>query len=224
MHTKYYNKANQEVPSVTTVLKILYKDGLLEWANAIGKRSIDYTNFLNARALFGTMVHGLIESNYNGKPYLTLPSREVDEAKDCVNRFMLCSDDIKITNAITELSLSCDTFGGTLDLLCDAEIAGQPVRLLGDFKTSKAVYLTHFIQLSAYLELLRLMMPEEFEKVNVCAIFSITRTKVIMRWLIRDDLLSRFTPMFYHLLTVYNAWQALKAIEKSEEIFKTKTY
>ena len=224
MHTKYFNAKNEEVPSVTTVLKILYKDGLLEWANAIGKRSIDYTNFINAKALFGTMVHGLIESKYKGEPYLTLPSREVNEANDCVSRFMLCSDEIKITNVITEMSLSCDTFGGTLDLLCDAEISGQPIRLLGDFKTSKAVYLTHFIQLSAYLELVRINQPEEFEKIDVCAIFSITKSKVIMRWLSKDDCYRRFTPMFYHLLTVYNAWKELKSIENNEEIFRSKTF
>jgi len=225
MHTKYYNNAKKEVPSVTTVLKILYKDGLLEWANGLGKRNIDYTRFLKSRALMGTLVHSLIESRYNGESVLTLPGREVNEAEDCVNKFMLCSDEIKISNVTTERSLSCDDYGGTLDLLCNAEIDGQKVRILGDFKTSKTVYLSQFIQLAAYLELIKINDPKEYDDIDICVIFSITKDKVIMRWLSKEDCYNRFVPLFYNLLRVYNAWNELKKLDsENNEIFKSKTF
>ena len=57
MHTQYYNSKHEEVPSVTTVLKILYKEGLLEWSNYIGKKGIDYTKFMEEKANLGTAVH-----------------------------------------------------------------------------------------------------------------------------------------------------------------------
>ena len=225
MHTKYYNEKNEEVPSVTTVLKILYKDGLLEWANGLGKRNIDYTRFLNSRALMGTLVHNMIEARYKGESVLALPGREVNEAEDCVNKFMVCSDEIKISNITTERSLSCDNYGGTLDLLCDAELEGQKVRVLGDFKTSKTVYLTQFIQLGAYLELIKINDPKEYDAIDICAIFSITRDKVIMRWLSKEDCYTRFVPMFYNLLNVYNSWNELKKLDgENSEIFKSKTF
>lgn len=225
MHTKYYNEKKEEVPSVTTVLKILYKDGLLEWANGLGKRNIDYTRFLNSRALMGTLVHNMIEARYKGESVLALPGREVNEAEDCVNKFMVCSDEIKISNITTERSLSCDNYGGTLDLLCDAELEGQKVRVLGDFKTSKTVYLTQFIQLGAYLELIKINDPKEYDAIDICAIFSITRDKVIMRWLSKEDCYTRFVPMFYNLLNVYNSWNELKKLDgENSEIFKSKTF
>jgi len=225
MHTKYYNEKKEEVPSVTTVLKILYKDGLLEWANGLGKRNIDYTRFLNSRALMGTLVHNMIEARYKGESVLALPGREVNEAEDCVNKFMVCSDEIKISNITTEKSLSCDKYGGTLDLLCDAELEGQKVRVLGDFKTSKTVYLTQFIQLGAYLELIKINDPKEYDAIDICAIFSITKDKVIMRWLSKEDCYTRFVPMFYNLLNVYNSWNELKKLDgENSEIFKSKTF
>ena len=60
-HQKYYNKEGTEVPSCTTVIKLLAKD-LEGWANWLGKRGIDYNAYMNETASVGTEAHALAES------------------------------------------------------------------------------------------------------------------------------------------------------------------
>ena len=101
MHSDYFNSKNEPVPSVTTVLKILYKDGLLEWSNIIGRRGISYTKFLEDRATFGSLVHELIESDIVGKdPAILGMDKYMNEAIDLVRKFKVVKEDLCISNPI----------------------------------------------------------------------------------------------------------------------------
>ena len=74
-HPDYYNKDNIKVPSVTTIMKIFYKEGLLEWSNSLGRRGISYTKFMNDRAVLGTRIHTIIEAMVKGEePLKPLPA------------------------------------------------------------------------------------------------------------------------------------------------------
>ena len=57
-HVKYYNSKGEEVPSVTTVLKIFGKN-LTGWANWLGFKRINVKEFVDNKAKFGTYVHSV---------------------------------------------------------------------------------------------------------------------------------------------------------------------
>ena len=222
MHSKYYNSKNEEVPSVTTVLKIMQKDGLIRWANLIGKHGIDYERFINDRADFGSVVHELIESDLlNKEPCIIGYQQHMAEAMELVEKFKLVKRDLAITNVMSELSMSCDTYGGTMDLICDIVTESGPVTILGDFKTSKTVYDTQFIQLGAYLNLVKINRPELYDKIQLCAIFSITKDKITIKYITKENCEKYFTSLFLSLLDVYLAWENIKAIRK--DIFAKST-
>ena len=223
MHTDYFNSAGQQVPSVTTVLKIMNKDGIIEWANAIGKRGIDYKRFLENKANFGSLVHELVESDLlNKEPVVIGFERMMEEAMDMVKKFQLVKTDLQISNVQSELSLTCDTYGGTIDIICDIVSGDSNITILGDFKTTKTVYDTQFIQLGAYLNLVKINMPEVYERIKQCVIFSITSDKITMRYISREDCEKYFTSLFMSLLDVYNAWNNIQTIRN--DLFKSKLY
>ena len=223
MHSDYYNSKHEPVPSVTTVLKILYKDGLLEWANLIGRRGINYTRFLADKATFGSLVHELVESDIMGsEPNVIGLNNYMNDAMELVRKFKVVKDDLHITNAITELPLVCETYGGTIDLICDIETTEGPIKILGDFKTSKTVYETQFIQLGGYLNLIKLNRPELYEAIQQCVIFSITKEKVLMRYIAKEDCETYFTSMFLDLLAIYTKWKNVRTTYKT--LYKSKMY
>lgn len=223
MHSKYYNKAGQEVPSVTTVMKVFYKDGLLEWANYIGRIGQDYKDTLNKKAILGTYVHEIIESDLLGKEPNVIPSLGiVKEAQDIANKFKCLRSELYISNIQTEVSLSSPTYGGTLDLLCDMKINEEEVKVLGDFKTSKTVYDSQFIQLGAYLNLVKLNLPEVYEQIKYCMIFSIGKESVKMQWITKEKCEEYFTKLFLSLLEVYNIWQKIQ--QDKNLLFTVKDY
>jgi hypothetical protein len=223
MHQDYYNDKNEKVPSVTTVLKILNKDGLLHWSNYIGKRGIDYEKYLNEKALFGTLVHELLESDLtNREPTVIGFDRYMSEAMELVQKFKVVKSDLQISNVITEIPLVCDTYGGTIDLICDIATTSGNIKILGDFKTSKTVYETQFIQLGGYLNLLKIQKPEIYDEIKQCVIFSITKSKIVMRYITKEECEQHFTSMFLSLLDVYHKWENAKAVYKT--IYKSKTY
>lgn len=222
MHQEYYNKKGEEVPSVTTVLKILQKDGLLQWANSIGKRGIDYQTFLNNKATFGTIVHELLESYLTGSnAYIICSQNTMTEAMYLVDKFKAAREDLRITNVTTEIPLTCDEYGGTIDIICDIITDDGYVTILGDFKTSKKVYETHFIQLGGYLNLIKLTNKKLYDKIQLCAIFSITEEKVVMKYITKENCEKYFTKIFLELLAVYKSWHT---ITRLKDIYKSKSY
>lgn len=222
MHTKYYNTKGKEVPSVTTVMKVFYKEGLMEWANFIGRQGQDYKNTLSQKATLGTYVHELIEADLlNKQPEILQTLGVVKEAQTIANKFKCVKEDLVISNVQSELSLSSETYGGTLDLICDIQIDGKPVKILGDFKTSKTVYESQFIQLGAYLNLIKLNLPSIYKQIKYCMIFSITKEKVKVQYVTKANCEKYFTSLFLSLLDVYMTWQKIK---NSTKLFSIKDY
>ena len=210
-HMDYYNKDKIKVPSVTTVIGILNKDGLIQWANSIGKRGIDYKKFLNERALVGSVAHELIEAHLSDKNPALFCSNEIkSEATQILNTLKVATEGIKFYNHEFELSLSSDRFGGTLDMLCDIEINGELNTVLVDFKTSKKPYITQFIQLGAYLELLRLNNHPRYNDIKYCMIFSVNKSTCTFQYITKENTLKYFTKMFLSLLDTYEIWSIVQ--------------
>lgn len=211
MHSRYFNSKGNEVPSVTTVLNVLNKEGLLEWSNNLGKRGIDYKSFLESKANLGSLVHECIEAELKQvAPAIITNTATLNKVKEYVNTFKTVKEGLKISNAETEVSLSCEEFGGTLDLICDIALLNRTVTVLADFKTSKQPYITQFIQLAGYLELLKRNNHPKYDKIEWCMIISITDKKYKIQYISKENTERFFTNVFLNLLHVYNSWTIAK--------------
>lgn len=158
-HTKYFNSKHVEVPSCTTIVKLLNKPELVGWANYMGFRRIDVTKYLRERARYGTECHDIAEQYLTGIVYNTPPSNilslNLSEYRALLEKLKYIQnvfDDVLIEVVQTEMVLHGERYGGTLDLLCRNKNTGD--FLLFDFKTSKSVYESHLIQLAGYTMLL----------------------------------------------------------------------
>ena len=64
MTGRHYLVGGQRYPSVTTILGILAKDGLVQWRGHVGNLAADRTS--REAAAYGTMLHGLVETANRG--------------------------------------------------------------------------------------------------------------------------------------------------------------
>lgn len=148
-HTKYYNSDGKEVPSVTTILKILNKPRLVNWANYLGMKHESVDKALEKSSYIGTMVHNVIECHLLGKKF-ELPTGEAKtwfiEVPDYFNQYMSWRENNKLEPIEVEKQMVCEYFGGT----CDFYGIYEDKKTIIDFKTSKSVYSSMFLQLGAY--------------------------------------------------------------------------
>lgn len=155
-----YEKDGIYLPSVTTILHsvIINGDNLLTWANLLGFKHISYSNELERRANFGTAVHSALEQIMTeGKDTnISLNGFEIIKFKKVINNFMDYINQHNITPKDTlhaELTLSSTFLGyaGTCDWV---GYINNKLTLI-DYKTSKKPNDTMYMQLSAYMHLLR---------------------------------------------------------------------
>jgi hypothetical protein len=167
-HINYKNSKEELVPSVTTILKVLAKDdALMIWANNLGWKRKSYKNELDKSSIIGTTAHAFCE-------YMMTKDEEL--LSQIKTRMETFSEDIFVPtmNAIdsfkkwytknnhrlevieSELSMTCDDFGGTTDLVCKFD----GILMLMDFKTSSSFYMSQFLQLAAY----SIMYEEKYGK------------------------------------------------------------
>lgn len=146
---RYYNKDGKSVPRVTEILSsMMHSDRLMYWANSLGFRGIKYKNELERAANAGTKAHSCIENYLKNKirtddniPFLGFIMWEK----------ILNHKGLLINPILIEHRLSCNWFGGTLDALF--EIGGRFYVI--DFKTSNHVTFKYFLQIAAYIYMLR---------------------------------------------------------------------
>ena len=155
-----YEKDGVYLPSVTTILHSIIIDGdrLLNWSNSLGFRHIKYSEELERSANFGTAVHAALEQIMTNGPdnKISLNGFEIIKFKKVINNFMEFINQNSMTPEDTlhaELTLSSIELGyaGTCDWV--GYIHGKLTLL--DYKTSKKPNESMFMQLSAYMHLLR---------------------------------------------------------------------
>ncbi len=158
-HTVYKTKDGTRVPSVTTILNELNKPALIDWAWRLGTQGINYREYRDALANVGTLAHRMILDDLQG--------RETDKSEFSPDIIVLaeCSfasylawkGQNKIEPVMLETPLVSEIFryGGTSDFL--GYVNGALTLL--DFKSGKAIYPEHFIQLSGYSALVNEHRP-----------------------------------------------------------------
>lgn len=141
-----YRYEGRGIPSVTELLSFIDQEGLIGWANRIGRQGLDNREVAAKAAEFGTMVHESIEQYLKGK--------KVDNPNVCLDAFKQWWIGINKEHRVRilgqEQALVGEFFAGTYDLLIT--IDDKPYLI--DFKTSNSVGYKYFMQLAAYRYLL----------------------------------------------------------------------
>lgn len=204
VHTIYRNDAGKRVPSVTTILGLLDKPGLLYWAWECGVNGLDYRKERDKAGDIGTLAHYLIECKIRGlTPDTASYSQEyIDKAMNGLSAFERWArtvggveEMISLTVAIEE-QMTCDTFGGTADWI----VRHKGKIMLIDFKTSKKIYKEMSYQLAAYQYLWNLSRPDE--KIEECYILRLDKESGDFEFKNYGDL-SRELELFLYLQKVY---------------------
>lgn len=154
VHTIYKTSTGAVVPGVTTVLSMLNKENLLEWAWKLGLAGDDYKKVRDTSAHIGTITHYLAECHFKNKePDLQdyAPS-DVEIARksfESLKKFLTAHS---FKPLLIEHPITSDLykFGGTIDWY--GELDGE--NTLIDLKTSNAVYPEMRVQVAAYEYLL----------------------------------------------------------------------
>ena len=141
------------VPSVTQVLDMIDKPGLVHWAYRLGTQGKDYTVERDDTADAGTYAHILIVAYLDKRPPERpegLPQHVIDWGQNAFGNYLLWARDHTVIPLATELRMASPDmgYGGTADLV--ANVDGRLEVM--DFKTGRH-YKTHILQLAAYAAL-----------------------------------------------------------------------
>lgn len=211
VHTVYRLTSGDRVPSVTTVLGILNKPALLEWAWQCGCKGLDYKAIRDQAADIGTLVHYLIMRELKGeKPDTSgYSAQDIEKAENCLLKFYEWQKTNKLVPLFVETPLISEEykFGGTID--CFGAVNGEVMLL--DFKTGKAIYPEMFYQLAAYAHLLH----ENGHLVKTAKILRIGREESEDFEERTMTTLDKQWEIFLHCLAVYNLQKETRK-DKSE--------
>lgn len=133
---------------VTNVLNIISKPQLETWKMRTGYRKSK--EIMRTRGEFGTLFHKLAELLVNGTD-VNMDDYD-DEMCDTVSLFSNWLIDSNVVLEQSEQVLHSEVFGysGTSDIVCMRD--GK--RFIGDWKTSKTIYDSYWLQLAAYVNAL----------------------------------------------------------------------
>ncbi len=207
IHTVYKNAKGERLPSVTTILGILNKPALMDWAWKCGCEGKDYKAVRDEAGGIGTLAHYLILCHIKGeKPDTSeYSAQDIEKAENCLIKYWDWADahkDIKALLVETPIVSEQYGFGGTIDYLgqCGNQL------LLIDHKTGKAIYSEMFYQLAAYVQLLK----EAGYNVSNARILRIGRDEVEgFEERVMNDLSKHFD-LFTHCLAVYKLQKELR--------------
>ena len=145
----YYHK-NESYVRVTQVLNIISKPELYYWYAKHGYKECE--RIKKERRIFGSKFHKCVYDILENKSYYVEKEYPLyDELTETIDLFKDWAKKFNIKPLYLEEAMVHDklAYAGTVDFI--GEIDG--VKCIVDWKTSKDVYKSHFIQLSAYLEL-----------------------------------------------------------------------
>jgi hypothetical protein len=210
-HIEYYNKDNIEVPSVTTILKILNKPLIFKWANILGFKRQKIEDVLETTSYIGTLVHGAIQSYFMKMEFIFIQHRMIGKStlKLYLDKFFDWKNlhDIKVE--FMEKSFVTDKYGGTIDFYGFYD----DKRTILDFKTSKKFYSTMFLQLAAYC----ILLEERDYLVEQVGII-IINDKGYKEKIISRKKLNKYIEVFKSLLDLFHKWFDLNEEEGWESI------
>lgn len=224
-HTKYYTADGKEVPSCTTVLKIVDTETLPNWANGLGFKRLSYSKELSKYSRIGTFCHALIEKDIVGDceeladKMDACNDEERLQAYTAYNNYKRFTEDHDFEPIHSELKAVSEEykFGGTIDCIC--VLNGKTCVL--DFKTSNYFGKKMFLQLAGYLQLIKESdIDLEIEEVVILKL-SKTESKYELLSIPVEDLKSYFTQfrlcLMYYQQNRFNDNDFKSRLENVEE-------
>ncbi len=208
-HQVYKLADGTRVPGASTVAKVGDDaSALIYWAWDLGQKGLDYRKVRDNAADIGTIAHFMIECHLNGRtPDLSECSPDdIDKAENAFLKFLEFWEREGMRSVSPEVQLVSEKhgFGGTLDAPC---IDRDGNYVLFDWKTSKALYLSHFSQLAGYENLWNECNPDK--RIARRAIIRIGKEEkgdFEVRWL--SDM-GRYWSLFQAQLHLYQAKKGL---------------
>jgi len=155
VHTRYKLADGTPVPGATTVIGILDKPALINWAWKLGLEGKDYKKVRDTAASVGTIAHYLVECEIkNEKPDLSEYSpKDIDKAETAFLAWLDFKKNNHLEPIASELQLVSEAhrYGGTIDLYAKLNGSGS---CLIDLKTSSGLWPEMRLQMAAYKNLL----------------------------------------------------------------------
>lgn len=181
-HTIYYNSNGDEIPSATTILKILNKPSLSKWANYLGFMRLRVDTVLDDYSRFGTLVHEMISCFLQNHMYIFINEGKVNlsELYGALKTFKDWYNDNSVEVIFSEKQFSSDKYGGTVDFY--GKVNGKYTII--DFKTSKKIRISMFIQLALYT----MLLEEKGYKVEQVGIVLCNAQHKDTKYITRDEL------------------------------------
>lgn len=211
-HTVYINSKNIEVPSATTVLKVINKPALVYWANSLGYKHQSIKKVLEESSAIGTDFHDMLSNYTMGKEI------SGEHLNDAITLFLLFKDwaeENEYKAIISEQKLVGDEYGGTLDAI--SSINGKIYMV--DYKTSKNIYSSMFLQLAGYGLLVKELLPDTYSRLEGFGIISVSlKNKIQTKFISKKDMEKKYMPVFKKLLAFFHAWFNLNMEEFNDNI------
>ena len=210
-HEEYINRDGVEVPSVTTILKLLNKPTLQKWANYLGFKRQDVTKVLEESAHIGTNTHNAISAYFLEEkftPDLKYPN-ELENIRANLNSFFEWINNYKVEVSLSEAKFIGKKYGGTVDFYGQVDNKTTIV----DFKTSKDFYPSMFLQLGAYTNLIE----DSGRCVEQVGILLVNSKKMEFKTLSREEI-NPFIEVYNELADVYHKIYNLDQISKQHKI------
>ncbi len=212
-HSQYYNQEGVEIPSVTTILKVLNKPALVKWANIMGFKRRSTDEILENAGSIGTEMHECIERYFKKEKY-QLPEEKYHLRDTLLKRLDGFLSWVKTIETITPLMLEAklegDTFGGTMDFY--GMVDGLETIL--DFKTSSRVHGSMFLQLGGYIYIMETFLNKKVKQVGIVHITE-SGTKVVMK---NRKEMEKYVQCFLQLAGLFHSWYSISDEDGWEKI------
>lgn len=155
VHTRYKLKDGTPIAGTTTIIGILAKPALINWAWKLGCQGIDYKKVRDTAGDIGTIAHYLIQCHLKAeKADLTdYPQESIDKARVAFQAFLDFEKQHDMKPILVEGQLvdAKLLYGGTIDFY--GTIDGKLTLL--DFKTGSGLWPEMRLQVAAYRNLLQ---------------------------------------------------------------------
>lgn len=219
-HTIYKNKESKRVPSVTTILGILDKPALKFWGNKIGLQGIKITEYVDDKALIGTLAHYRAECHILKKELdfsqFDCTQEQINQSEICFNKYLEWeSYQYELTPIANEIPLVSEKYqyAGCADFIC--KLNGK-VTLI-DFKTCNSIFSEAYMQTIAYKELIE--ENKIVDKIEQIVILRIGRdeSEGFEYIEVPEELYKTSFDIFLNCLKIYNAKKEFNKILKNSK-------
>lgn len=210
-HTEYIRPDGIEVPSATTLLKIINKPALSKWANYLGFKHLNVDAVLDDYSRFGTLVHEMINSFLNDGIYIYIHMGDINltELKGALKSFREWYDNNKVEPIYLEKKFVSSRYGGTVDFY--GKVNGKYTII--DFKTSKKIRMTMFIQLALYT----MLLEEKGEKVEQVGILLCNATHKDIKIISRKEL-DKYIDLAKKLIDFFEVYYNVNELDWGDKI------